>query len=265
MENVLFAFALTLAAGVATSLGGLIAILGGGGRSKRFLAAALGFSGGVMIYISLVEILPKAADSLAEEHSSEAASWMAAGAFFAGIAVVAIIDRLVPDTVNPHEVPGDIHEERPRERALLRMGTFTAVAIAVHNFPEGFATFVSGLQDPQIAVPIAVAIAIHNVPEGIAVAAPVHHATGSRGRALTLATLAGLAEPAGALIGFVLLAPFITPTLFGLVFAAVAGIMVFISFDELLPTAQRSGHHHHAVYGLIAGMAVMAASLLLMM
>lgn len=264
MENVLFAFALTLAAGLATGLGGLIAILGGG-RSKRFLATALGFSGGVMIYISLVEILPKAANSLAREHSWEAASWMTAGGFFAGIALIAVIDRLVPDTLNPHELPGDLHEERSRERALLRMGTFTAVAIAVHNFPEGFATFVSGLQSPQIAIPIAVAIAIHNVPEGIAVAAPVHHATGSKRRALAFATLAGLAEPAGALIGFALLAPFITPTLFGFVFAAVAGIMVFISFDELLPTAQRSGHHHHAVYGLVAGMAVMAVSLLLMM
>lgn len=263
MENVLFAFALTLGAGLATAVGGVVAVLGGA-ESKRFLAAALGFSGGVMVYVSMIEILPKATESLTEEHSQSAAGWLTAAGFFAGIALIAIIDRLVPDAVNPHEVPGDRLAAHRREHALLRMGLFTAGAIALHNFPEGFATFLSGLQSPEIAIPIAIAIAIHNIPEGIAVAAPVHHATGSRKRALGYAPLAGLAEPAGALIGFAVLAPFVTPTLFGLVFAAVAGIMVFISFDELLPTAERYGHHHHAVYGLVAGMAVMALSLLLL-
>ncbi|GAA4284113.1 zinc transporter ZupT [Brevibacterium daeguense] len=263
MESILIAFSFTVLAGLATGVGGLLAIFGG--TSRQVLSAALGFSAGVMVYVSMIEILPKAVGSLLEERSESTSHWLAAAGFFAGIALIAIIDRFVPESVNPHEPTSTVDEEKRREHALLRMGTFTALALALHNFPEGFATFLAALDDPRVAIPIVVAIAIHNVPEGIAVAVPVYHATGSRMKALGYSTLSGLAEPAGALIGFAILQPFITPTLFGIVFAAVAGIMVFISFDELLPTAEKYGYHHHSVYGLVAGMAVMAVSLLIMM
>lgn len=182
--------------------------------------------------------------------------------FFGGIAVIALIDRLVPEEINPHE-PGTV-DDRARQRALMRTGILTAIALGVHNFPEGFATFIAAIQNPEIGVAVAVAIAIHNIPEGLAVAVPVYQATGSRRKALRRATVSGLAEPAGAIVGYLLLMPFISDGLFGVVFAAIAGVMVFISLDELLPTAEEYGEHHWAIYGLVAGMAVMGISLVLL-
>lgn len=170
---------------------------------------------------------------------------------------------MVPEEINPHE-PGTTEEDARRGR-LMKTGVFTAVALGLHNFPEGFATFLAGLESKEIAVPVAVAIAIHNIPEGIAVAVPLREATGSRKKAFWWATLSGLAEPLGALIGFGLLLPVLGPATMGISFAAVAGIMVFISLDELLPTAEETGEHHYAIYGLIAGMAIMAVSLMLFM
>lgn len=262
-EAALIAFGMTLLAGLATGLGGLIAILKKN-PGDRFMASALGFSSGVMLYVSLVEILPNGIENLSETFGERGGHWWAIAAFFGGIALIAVIDRLVPEAINPHESMVDDTPERQISRQrLMKMGTLTALAIAIHNFPEGFATFMAALEDPLIAVPIVVAIAVHNIPEGIAVAVPIREATGSRRRALTWSTLSGLAEPAGAVIGFLILLPFLGPATLGFAFAAVAGIMVFISMDELLPTAVATGRHHHAVYGLVVGMAVMAISLLL--
>ena len=146
---------------------------------------------------------------------------------------------------------------------MHRMGLFSALAIAIHNFPEGLATFVGGLQDPALGMSIAVAIAIHNIPEGIAVSVPLYYATGSRQKAFGLSFLSGLSEPVGALVGYFLLFRYFNDFVFGLLFASVAGIMVFISLDELLPTAEKYGEHHVAMYGVVSGMAVMAMSLVL--
>ena len=187
-------------------------------------------------------------------------SWAAVLAFFAGIALIGVIDRLVPADINPHEPGAD---EARRRRAMKNMGVMTAIAIAIHNFPEGFATFLAGLTDLSVAIPVAVAIAIHNIPEGIAVAVPIREATGSRAKALAWAWGSGLAEPLGALIGYLILAPVLGEEAMGVAFGMVGGIMVFISLDELLPTAIATGRHHTAIYGLIAGMGVMALSLIL--
>jgi ZIP family zinc transporter len=146
---------------------------------------------------------------------------------------------------------------------LMRVGVFSALAIAIHNFPEGLATFLSAIEDPMLGVPIAVAIAIHNIPEGIAVSIPIYYASGKRKKAFLLSFSSGLAEPVGAVIGYFILLQFFSEVIFGIVFASVAGIMVFISLDELLPGAQQYGEHHLSIYGLIAGMVVMAVSLLL--
>lgn len=263
LSTIAMALGLTLFAGLSTAIGGAIAV----GRKEpgpKFLAASLGLSAGVMLYVSFMEILPEAANYFGEVYSTDfRAMGAAVTAFFGGIAVIAIIDRLVPEEINPHE-PSTTDEDA-RKRRLMKAGLFTAGALAVHNFPEGFATFVSGLEDLSIAIPIAVAIAIHNIPEGIAVAVPLREALGSRKKAFWWATASGLAEPLGALIGFLILMPLLGPMTMGIALAGVAGIMVFISLDELLPTAEEFGEHHSAIYGLIAGMAIMAFSLLLFM
>lgn len=256
------AFGLTLVAGLATGLGGVISTLIRAG-SHRLLCASLGFSAGVMIYVSMMELAPAAAALLSDAIGARPAGWVAAAAFFGGILVAALIDWAVPSEFNPHEPSLDAHLNG-RQRTLARTGLITAIAVALHNFPEGFATFMAALEDPQLGIPVAIAVAIHNVPEGMAVAVPIHQATGSRRKGMIAAWLSGLAEPVGAVVGYLLLRPWLNDVTLGVVLALVAGIMVFISFDELLPTAEEYGEHHLATYGLIAGMAVMALSLLLL-
>jgi len=268
-ENLALAFGLTLFAGLSTGVGSALAYF-----TRRtntgFLSVALGFSAGVMIYVSFVEILVKAKDSLAGELGETGAAWVTAAAFFGGILFIAFIDRLVPDFENPHEMrrieditPAKRQQAGPDIARLKRMGLMTALAIGLHNFPEGLATFTAAIEDPALGLSIAVAIAIHNIPEGIAVAVPIYYATGSRGKAFAYSFLSGLAEPVGAVVGYALLLTFFSPLTFGILFAAVAGIMVFISLDELLPSAEEYGAHHLTIYGLLVGMAVMALSLLL--
>lgn len=264
-SSVLFAFSLTLFAGLATGIGSALALLTKR-TNTRFLSLSLGFSAGVMIYVSFVEILVKAKDALVLALGEVTGAWVTVGGFFFGILVIALIDNLIPTTENPHEVHTVEEmdgESESHKKNLMRMGLFTALAVGIHNFPEGLATFTAALSDPSLGIPIAVAIAIHNIPEGIAVAVPIFYATGSRMKAFRLSFLSGLSEPVGALIGFVLLYKFFNDTMFGFIFASVAGIMVYISLDELLPAAREYGEHHLSIYGLIAGMGVMALSLLL--
>ena len=265
-NEVLFAFALTMAAGLSTGIGGLMAFFTRR-TNTRFLSVALGFSAGVMLYVSMVEIYWKAQESLIEGLGAERGPWFAAAAFFAGFIMIALIDRFVPSAENPHEVKmiEDMAEDPQdvEDRKLMRMGVFTAVAVAIHNFPEGLVTFVAAIKDPSLGIAVAVAVAIHNIPEGIAVSVPIYYATGDRKKALLYSFLSGLAEPVGALVGFLLLSRFFGDAFFGIIFALVAGIMVFISLDELLPAAREYGEPHLSIYGLLAGMMVMAISILL--
>lgn len=262
--TIIFAFSLTLFAGLSTGIGSALAFFAKK-TSHKFLSGALGFSAGVMIYVSMIEIFVKARDSLSLVFGDTKGYWITTIAFFIGIAVIGIIDKLVPEAENPHELR-DVEEMTSsgnEDKELLRMGLFSALAIGIHNFPEGLATFTGALQDPSLGISIAVAIAIHNIPEGIAVSVPIYYATGDKKKAFLLSFLSGLSEPIGALLGFFLLKAIFNEAMFGVVFAAVAGIMVYISLDELLPTAEKYGEHHIAIAGLIAGMGVMAASLLL--
>lgn len=263
-NEILLAFGLTLFAGLSTGIGSLLAFFARK-TNTRFLSISLGFSAGVMIYVSFVEIFPKARQVLEDDFGAQGGFWLTTAAFFTGLMLIAIIDKLIPAMENPHEIKmvEDISKEKADKSKLMRMGLFTALAIAIHNFPEGLATFIATLEDPRLGIAIAVAIAIHNIPEGIAVSVPIYYATGSRRKAFWYSFFSGLAEPVGALIGFLILMPFLSPLLFGMVFAGVAGIMVFISIDELLPAAQEFGEHHLSIYGLIAGMIMMALSLLM--
>jgi len=266
LNTILFAFGITLFAGLSTGVGSALAFFAKR-TNTRFLSVSLGFSAGVMIYVSLIEIFTKAKTELVSVYGAREGYWYTVLAFFAGIALIAIIDKLIPSMENPHELKSieDLSQspDELKAKKLMRMGLFTALAIGIHNFPEGLATFMAAVTSPHLGIAIAVAIAIHNVPEGIAVSVPVYYATGSKRKAFWYSFTSGLAEPVGALVGFLVLMPFLGPTLFGVLFAGVAGIMVFISLDELLPSAEKYGEHHLSIYGLIAGMVVMAVSLLL--
>jgi len=276
-STVLMAFGLTLFAGAATAIGSAIAFFARR-TNYRFLSVALGFSGGVMLYVSFTEILHKSQGALSEAHGERWGAWLAAISFFVGIGVIGAIDKLVPKEENPHEAPADgalIKEPAPvpasagepgqaHDPRLLRMGLVSALAIGIHNFPEGLATFLSALHDARLGLVIAIAVALHNIPEGISVSVPVFYATGSRKKAFALSALSGMSEPVGAILGWIVLRQFVSPTLMGVLFGGVAGIMVFISLDELLPTAREYGRGHDSLYGLVGGMAAMALSLLLL-
>ncbi len=272
MSNLYMAFLFTLIAGLSTGIGSLIAFLAKK-TNKKFLSISLGFSAGVMIYVSMIEIFASAQDTLTTALGQKLGSWVTVISFFGGMFLITLIDKFIPSEENPHDIKlmdnvedseKIIEENKHKETSkLMRTGVFTALAIAIHNFPEGLATFVSALQSPSIAIPIVAAIAIHNIPEGISVSVPIYYATGSKKKAFIYSFMSGLAEPLGAIVGYLILLPIMNDTVFGIIFASVAGIMVFISLDELLPSAREYGEHHLSIYGLISGMIVMAVSLLL--
>jgi ZIP family zinc transporter len=255
--QVLMAFGVTLAAGLATVLGAAF-VARAEHANPRLLPMALAFAGGAMVYVSLVEILPKGAASAAEATDERTGYMIATLAFFAGVGLLVLLDKLVP---NPHP---DTHADSEAERRqLARLSLLTAAAITAHNLPEGLATFFATLESPGVGAPLAIAIALHNIPEGISIAVPVFYATGSRGKAVMAALLSGLAEPLGALVGYLILGPFLSPLVFGIVFAVIAGAMVFLALDELLPSAQRHAKGHDTAYAMVGGMGMLATSLVL--
>lgn len=257
---------LTTIAGLATGIGGLLAFFSRPGKDNgRFLSASLGFSGGVMVFISLAELMPEARHALVREYGSPHGGLLAMLALAAGMVITAVIDKMIPEVENPHHVrseeefnhAGDASEDERRK--LGRSGLMFALAIGIHNFPEGLATFAGGLSGMDVALPLTCAIALHNIPEGIAIAVPIFYATGNRKKAFMYSLFSGLAEPVGALIGFLILMPFLSATLLAVLFAIVAGIMIYITFDELLPMAETYGQHHIVLAGLLLGMLGMGA------
>ncbi len=268
---ILYALALTAFAGLSTGVGSAIAFFARRTNTK-LLTVSLGFSAGVMIYISFVEIFAEAKKNFIGSYGEFQGTFYTLLAFFGGILLIGLIDKFIPSFENPHEMHsleelrGNSRQDQERYSKLYRMGILTALVVAIHNFPEGIATFMTALNDPTVGIAIAIAIAIHNIPEGIAVSVPIFYATGSRKKAFCYSFLSGLAEPVGALLAFLILMPFLntdnSSVILGSTMAAVAGIMVFISLDELLPSAEEYGEHHWGIFGLVGGMAVMALSLL---
>ena len=273
MNGILTALLLTLIAGAATGIGGAL-VLFKKKLSSNTLAASLGLSAGVMIFISLAELLPEAQAEIVAIGSVKYGEALTLLAFFGGMGIIMLIDFLVPEYENPHEVSelsledGSQSNQSNKEKALHKLGILSALAIAIHNFPEGIATFIGALNDPQMGASITFAISIHNIPEGIAVAIPIYYATKSKGKALLYATLSGFSELLGALLCIAVTAVFGVDLsaggpAFPLILAAVSGIMIYISLDELLPTAEKYGKHHIAIAGVISGMAIMGISLLI--
>ncbi|EAI7262609.1 zinc transporter ZupT [Campylobacter lari] len=285
LDQILVAMALTILAGLSTAIGSVIAFFSKN-DNLRILSFGLGFSAGVMIYISFMEILPSSFVDFKKYYNSSYGELLALLCFFGGIFLSAIIDKFIPEDVNPHEPKEDLSElkicplpkknekaptfhageplKKINTKALKRTGIFTALAIAIHNFPEGFATFISSLDNLSFGIAIAVAVAIHNIPEGMAVSLPIYHATNDKKKAFIYSALSGIAEPIGAFVGAFLILPIMNELTLAITFAVVAGIMVFISFDELLPAAKTYDKAHDSLYGLVLGMAVMAVSLILL-
>jgi zinc transporter, ZIP family len=314
MNNVWIAIGLTVFAGMSTGIGSALAFFAKR-TDHRFLSITTGFSAGVMLYVSFVEIFIKGTEALVEAYGDPVGLWVNVAAFFGGIVLIGLIDNVIPSAENPHEIRSQsnvaslretkegapaiqatpahtgasasvgaahtaapaLHDDSSQAESslakaqLLRTGLFTALAIGIHNFPEGLVTFLTALEDPALGVAIAVAIALHNIPEGISVSVPIFYATGSRRKAFLYSVLSGLAEPIGAGIAYIALRLIVVgeggvmpPQVMGVLFAGVAGIMVYISLDELLPTSRAYGKGHDSIFGLVGGMAVMALSLLLM-
>ncbi len=255
VEYVLPAFLLTSFAGLCTGIGSLIAYFIQKPKAS-YLSFSLGFSSGAMLYISFMELLPVALQTANR-------FWVVA-AFFIGILFIYLIDSLIPEVENPHHFKEPSEEVATETRHLKRAGIFIAVAVGIHNFPEGLVTFVSTLNNVKIGVIVASAIAIHNVIEGITVSVPLFYATGNRNKAFLYSFLSGLIEPLGAILGFLILGPFLTPALMAVLPAFIAGIMVYISLDEILPMAHRYGYGHLVILGVILGMFAIAISLLML-
>lgn len=258
--NALSALVLTLIAGMATGIGGMIALFAKS-TDKKFLSSALGFSAGVMLYISFAEMLPKSQEYLFAGFGNVLGTWISCGALFMGMLLIMIIDNLIPSP----ESNLTAAKVGIKDSKLERTGILMALAIGIHNFPEGLATFTSTLDNISLGAAIAVAIAIHNIPEGIVTAVPIYYATKSKKKGFLTACLSGLTEPLGAIIGYILLYPFLGDTLYGFIFSLISGIMVYISIEELIPMAREYDKGNSMIIGAILGMAVMAVSLIIFM
>ena len=260
IENWKLPLLMTFLAGFATIIGGFITFLVKKDNLK-ILSLGLGFSAGVMIFVSLTEIL-STAEELLKIYYPVDYHWIMFWGFIVGVIVSKLIDTFVPDHVEEDLIDG--YDNCKRTCRIKRAGLLTAIAIAIHNFPEGLGTFLVTSQDVTIGISVALAIALHNIPEGIAVALPIYHATGKKRMAIWYSFWTGMTEPLGALIGLALLHWFLPQVFVGFFMAAVVGIMIYISFDTLLPLSHEYGDWHYAIAGIMSGIIVIWASLLLL-
>lgn len=269
ISNLALSFALTLVVGLSMGVGSLLSFFIKE-ANKRFLALSLSFSAGIMIYVSFMAILPEGIELVEGYIGDEIGHTIGLMAFFGGMIMIAILEKFI------HTVGGDIHghdhghshdhshdhgHNHSNGEHLSKLGIMSAIAIAIHNLPEGLAIFTAGLKDITLAIPIAAAVIMHNIPLSIAISVPIYYSTKSKRKAFLYTLLVGLCQPLGAIIGYLLLSNFFNDGFFGILYTIIAGIMVFVSLDELLPISQKYEDHHISVYGAIAGMIVMAISL----
>ncbi|EQC34249.1 hypothetical protein SDRG_08451 [Saprolegnia diclina VS20] len=300
-KEVGIAFALTWAAAFATCLGGLIIFSASMVKmaSAKNLSIALALAGGVMIFISLVEIFKKAVEQFMAGNANAAGecdptcegnAWVYTNIAFAiGAGIIYLLDALVhrlsPDLKDeidvadlsrleqvvdghvPLSTPLDCEKDTlagKEKAAMNRTGILTAIALAIHNLPEGIATYTAAVHDLKVGATLAIGIALHNIPEGIAVATPVYFATGNRWKAFLWACGSSLAEPLGAILAFFILGDGLNPSLEGAMFGLVAGMMVTLSIKELIPSAVKFYPDGHAVsVAILGGMGLMSLSLIL--
>ena len=259
MSNYILPLLLTLCAGMSTLIGGLVTFFVKRNNLKA-LSVGLGFSAGVMIYVSLSELMTEAPHILNEYYDVMPSKALAFGGFFLGLVIAILIDYFIPDHIESDFLSSS--KRCQKHHQIRRAGLITAFAVTMHNLPEGIATFLVASEDIMLGIPVAIAIAIHNIPEGIAIALPIFHATGKKRQAVLYSFLSGISEPIGGLIGVLLLKLVMPAQCIGIMTAAVAGIMVYISFDTLLPLAREYGENHHVIIGIMSGMLIMSFGLI---
>ncbi len=257
----IIAFVLTLFAGLATIVGGSVSFFVKRSNLKM-LATGLGFSAGVMIYMSLTEILKESKEYTAQ-YFNTTAGWITFAGFFTGIIIAGLIDYFLPAHFGDELIDKDPHNISEEDEKIKKAGLLTAIAISLHRFPEGLTMFLVASTNVKLGIPLAIAIAIHNLPEGIAIGLPMYHATGKKRYAMLFSAIAGISGPIGALIGYGIIQIFMPQMAIGILFAIVAGIMVYISLDTLLPTAREYGDNHDVMAGILAGMFFIGIGLLL--
>jgi ZIP family zinc transporter len=254
INGVVPALIMSTVAGMSTAIGGLISIFSRRTNTKM-LSFVLGFSAGVMVLISFYELLPECRHNLCETLGARSGGVGAVLSLLFGLFLAALIEKAVP------EYKPDAAKNNKSASNLARMGFVTAVAITIHNFPEGIATFMAGYSDFRLGLPVTLSISLHNIPEGIACAVPIYYGTGSRLKAFGVSALSGLSEPLGALAAYLILAPFLNSFTLGVIFGAVAGIMIYLSFNELIPASKRYGHYKLSMLGILCGIVLMFAVL----
>ena len=256
---------MTFLAGFATVIGGFITFFVHKSNIK-ILSLGLGFSAGVMIFVSLTEILDTA-QGLLQTYYPNRYHWLLFWGFIAGVVISKLIDEFIPDHVEEEDFQDECalaDEQCKHKHRIKRAGLLTAIAIAIHNFPEGLGTFLVSSQNLTLGASVAIAIALHNIPEGIAVALPIYHATGKKRKAIWYSFWTGITEPIGAIIGLCLMHWFFPEAFVGFLLIAVVGIMIYISFDTLLPLSHEYGDWHYAITGVMSGIIIIWASLLLL-
>jgi ZIP family zinc transporter len=249
-SEIIIPFLITMFAGLSTVVGSLI-FFSHTFLSKKHIGFFLGLSAGVMIYLSFMELLP---------YSVNGIGFLNANIYlFFGIIIMVLVDFLIPHNYIKERIS---KKQKVFDHKLLSTGFMVALGLIIHNFPEGMAVFLSSFSNIKLGALLAIAIAIHNIPEGIAVSAPIYHATLNKGKAIKYAFISGMAEPVGAIFAYLLFRPYLNKNIISYIFAIVAGIMIYISFDELLPACFKDNQGHKAILGIIAGMIIAFCSLL---
>jgi len=252
-SNALMALSISIIAGMATLLGALIIFLTKG-KSEKMVTFSLAFAAGVMLSVSFSDLLPEARLFLSTSRGNTFGVLYMNFFMIVGILIAAGIDYFVP-----HEEYNEQLHDKPHQN-LFRVGFISMLAVGLHNFPEGVAVFMASLSDLTLGASVAVAITMHNIPEGVAVAMPIYFATGNKKEALKYTFYTGVAEPVGALLAFLVLRPYINDFLLGAIFAIVAGIMLYIAIEELIPSSRQYGFNRLALLGTFVGICLMPLS-----
>ena len=244
-------FLLSLMAGLSTVIGAFIVFFSKS-QNKKLITFALAFSAGVMITVSFTDLFVSAEETLSKYNGKLNGVLLSILFLLSGSFVALLIDKFIPDEpkANPSEPSGK----------LYRVGFVSMIALMIHNFPEGIATFVSGYENTTLGISIALAIALHNIPEGISVAMPIYYSTKSKYQAFKYTLFSGLAEPVGALLAFLFLRPYINEIILAIIFAIVSGIMLYISFAELIPASRQYGYHKIYLFSIFLGICIIPLS-----